>query len=479
MPCHPLYTIFFFATSFSSLVYVKKSNWILLVFVGDLTRPLISYNDDATRFYKKEYRRRAILRSTGKRSRSMQQDVSMCGLCEVSSVRLIQLNNSTENHSSCLGETSKNIKGKHKCKNGRELLMVIPSVADRLPNVANCYYCVAGKFYSETNHFCCSDCSIVLSNNELPVVMRNLLCSASEEAKMFRTYVRSYNNLFSFTSFGVKVDKALAKRNKGIYTFRVQGQVYHFINEIMPQNNSSKSLQLYFHHTEHEIKNSPFHLSISLRDVPDLDNYKIILKTIADQDQRVYNKPEVSQVAAIWINGEDNGDYVTRCIEVKMHNNESKSVQYYFGYYDPLQYPLMFPFGELGWHQEDLLAMEESSKYWERTLITQIDNFVKLERQRLVFSKTKQHELQQEFLQGVVDVIASGETDALTIGKRVVLPADFIGGPRNMKRKYMDAMALVQKVEKPDIFLTTTCNPNWPEIKEHLMSHEETHIGWI
>lgn len=46
-----------------------------------------------------------------------------------------------------------------------------------------------------------------------------------------------------------------------------------------------------------------------------------------------------------------------------------------------------------------------------------VDNYVKLETQRLGFYKTQQHELWQEFLQGVVDAIASGETDVSTIGK--------------------------------------------------------------
>jgi hypothetical protein len=32
----------------------------------------------------------------------------------------------------------------------------------------------------------------------------------------------------------------------------------------------------------------------------------------------------------------------------------------------------------------------------------------------------------------------------------------------------MDAMALVRKFGKPDIFLTMTCNPNWDEIKNEL-----------
>ncbi|ONM56617.1 hypothetical protein ZEAMMB73_Zm00001d021244 [Zea mays] len=37
-----------------------------------------------------------------------------------------------------------------------------------------------------------------------------------------------------------------------------------------------------------------------------------------------------------------------------------------------------------------------------------------------------------------------------------------------MRRRYMDAMALVRKFGKPDIFLTMTCNPNWDEITREL-----------
>jgi hypothetical protein len=38
-----------------------------------------------------------------------------------------------------------------------------------------------------------------------------------------------------------------------------------------------------------------------------------------------------------------------------------------------------------------------------------------------------------------------------------------------MRKWYMDAMALVRKYEKPDIFLTMTCNPNWREIRDNLL----------
>ncbi|WVZ82077.1 hypothetical protein U9M48_029383 [Paspalum notatum var. saurae] len=37
-----------------------------------------------------------------------------------------------------------------------------------------------------------------------------------------------------------------------------------------------------------------------------------------------------------------------------------------------------------------------------------------------------------------------------------------------MRRRYLDAMALVRKYGKPDNFLTMTCNPNWEEIKREL-----------
>ena len=71
----------------------------------------------------------------------------------------------------------------------------------------------------------------------------------------FRKYVRTYNNTFAFTSFGVKYDKDLCKGDRGIYTFRVQGQVYHYINELIPLDGHPSYLQLYFYDTYHEIDN--------------------------------------------------------------------------------------------------------------------------------------------------------------------------------------------------------------------------------
>ena len=55
------------------------------------------------------------------------------------------------------------------------------------------------------------------------------------------------------------------------------------------------------------------------------------------------------------------------------------------------------------------------------------------------------------------------------IGKVIILPSTFIGSPRNMLQLYQDAMAIVRKYRKPDLFITMTCNPKWCEIEENLL----------
>jgi len=50
----------------------------------------------------------------------------------------------------------------------------------------------------------------------------------------------------------------------------------------------------------------------------------------------------------------------------------------------------------------------------------------------------------------------------------VILPSTFNGSPRAMNENYKDAMALVRKFGKPDLFITMTCNPSWQEITNNL-----------
>ncbi|KAK9733325.1 hypothetical protein RND81_04G060000 [Saponaria officinalis] len=60
--------------------------------------------------------------------------------------------------------------------------------------------------------------------------------------------------------------------------------------------------------------------------------------------------------------------------------------------------------------------------------------------------------------QGILDTLENGEKCTANIGRRVILPPTFLGRPRDMKKRYLNAMSLVQKYGKPDLFIIMTCN---------------------
>jgi hypothetical protein len=97
-----------------------------------------------------------------------------------------------------------------------------------------------------------------------------------------------------------------------------------------------------------------------------------------------------------------------------------------------------------------------------------VDTYVKIESSCLDFIRNNQDTMRADLYQGLVDNYRTGVEEANEVGKRTVLSPAFIGGSRDMRRRYMDAMALVWKYGKPNIFLTMTCNPNWDEIKNEL-----------
>lgn len=42
-----------------------------------------------------------------------------------------------------------------------------------------------------------------------------------------------------------------------------------------------------------------------------------------------------------------------------------------------------------------------------------------------------------------------------------------------MAEAYHDSMAICRKYGKPDLFITVTTNPNWPEIKKGLLPGQQ------
>lgn len=129
----------------------------------------------------------------------------------------------------------------------------IPTETSILPLMVSCQFCNAKRFPHESPNFCCSKGEIKLYPINIPEQMVELYSGTTAESTHFLQYIRPYNNAFMFTSFGVHLDRKLAIRYKGIYTFRAQGQIYHFINSLYPPGKHPSYLQLYFYDTQKEV----------------------------------------------------------------------------------------------------------------------------------------------------------------------------------------------------------------------------------
>ncbi|XP_025625167.1 uncharacterized protein [Arachis hypogaea] len=213
------------------------------------------------------------------------------------------------------------------------------------------------------------------------------------------------------------------------------------------------------------------------------------------KDGRRYNLPSVDEVAGLVV-GDFDSNTKERDIIVETKSGQLQRISELNPSYLGLQYPLLFPYGEDGWRENILLnklpknSTQESSYVsirdffafriqhrssregvllYSRRLFQQflVDAFSMVEAVRLKYVYSKQRQFRAEIYKGLKDAIMNGETEASSLGKRIVLPATFTGGPRYMIQNYQDAMAICRSIGYPDLFITVTCNPQWEELKRY------------
>jgi hypothetical protein len=229
------------------------------------------------------------------------------------------------------------------------------------------------------------------------------------------------------------------------------------------------------------------------------ENVRVSLRLFRnrDRDPRVYNMPELDEVAALIVGDiGDEGD--GRDIVVRERDGYLQRLHETHAKYIPLQYPLLFPYGEDQYQEKIPLnrltnssskkkrkrvslrsfiafriqerSNEDSTIFRSRRLFQQfvVDLYSMIESQRLSYVRENQGEIRSDFLSGIEEAVSRGDFVASSIGARIVLPSSFTGGRRYMFNNCQDAMAICKKFGYPDLFLTFTCNPKWPEIQRHL-----------
>ena len=78
--------------------------------------------------------------------------------------------------------------------------------------------------------------------------------------------------------------------------------------------------------------------------------------------------------------------------------------------------------------------------------------------------------MRAELYNGLKDAVEKDDGENIDkIGKKVILPSSFI----STHQQYQDAISLLRRFGKPNLFITMTTNPDWREIKEHLRPGEK------
>lgn len=104
---------------------------------------------------------------------------------------------------------------------------------------------------------CCSRGKIKLpvSLKPPPELIKSLLTNNHPKSTSFLDNIRRYNSMFAFTSMGGKIDHSV-NNGRGPYCFRMQGENYHMMGDLLPKpNESPKFAQLYIYDKANEVQN--------------------------------------------------------------------------------------------------------------------------------------------------------------------------------------------------------------------------------
>ena len=83
---------------------------------------------------------------------------------------------------------------------------------------------------------------------------------------------------------------------------------------------------------------------------------------------------------------------------------------------------------------------------------------------------------QQQAQQGSQNRVEQIDFDGVNIGQRIILPSTFRGSKRQFTESYRDAMAVVSRHGKPDLFATMTANQMWPELQENTELYQDVNF---
>ncbi|XP_061385321.1 uncharacterized protein LOC133320740 [Danaus plexippus] len=386
-----------------------------------------------------------------------------------------------------------------------------------------CRFCGALKWKEEAAGMCCSGGKVVLpSIDERVEPLKELFSNETDESRRFLKNIRKYNTCFHMTSFGAD---NIVSMPGFCPTFTIQGQIYHTIGSLLPAANTQPTfLQVYFmgdeeaqvdrrseyvpgveRNTVQKIQkvlhdhNVLVHEFKMAKDRVTSDNYKVVIhpdRVPRGEHERRFNAPTTNEIAAVVVSTEQTA---SRDIVIQAHDGRLTRVPDTHRFYDALEYPIIFWKGQEGYSfdipqtnpvtKQPIPNKKVSCKDFYayhmmvrrnnfnlllrcRLLLLQflVDMYVKVESERLRFIALNQTKLRAENYIHLQDAVRNdADLDPNNLGQLVILPSSFVNSPRYLHEYTQDAFTYVRNYGRPDLFITMTCNPAWPEITKELI----------
>ena len=232
-------------------------------------------------------------------------------------------------------------------------------------------------------NLCCKGGKVVVKPFKEPPALLNRLLSYDGDhvSKQFLTKIRQYNCMFAFTSMGATIDRSL-EGTRGPNLYKICGQVHHRIGSLLPSKDESpKFAEMYIYDTANEVDHRMNAVNVDgtssgqldrsivegLKDMLDQNNSlvkkfrmakerleehpaeRIAIRIIApgEGDGPQYNLPTANELTALVV-GDFTLDASSRDIMIHDRVEGLQQINSLHPAYMPLQYPLLFPYGERG-----------------------------------------------------------------------------------------------------------------------------------
>lgn len=319
---------------------------------------------------------------------------------------------------------------------------------------------------------------------------------------------------------------------RGPYVFKISGQLCHRIGSLLSQEGKRPEYaQLYSFDTQNELRNrmqvatyakSTFRpneeivaaLIQMLNDHNPIvqlfrtardrlsknssDQYCIRLFGDPDKHGDIFSAPVASEVVGLVVGDLGTSD-VGRGLLVEDQAGNLHKVGEKHCKFMAMQYPILFPYGEDGYHESIRYRQCRRSSAIKRKNVTMveyfayrlhdraedfntpmrckrgtqsylIDGYCCVEESRLSHYRSKSFQAKYRAAprKEICETVSKGILKGSEAGQRIYLPSSHIGSPRYLYQNYLDCVALCGKYGCPDLFITFTSNPLWSEVTEAL-----------